>query len=98
MHDANALNSWSDTVRLQGPTGRKRVKGGVSGPAEDLRPVSEVEAGVNFRSAGNVRGQVAGSLPGRQPGSGTRRIRGGAVTPSLHPEVSDSLTSTWKGN
>ena len=28
-------NSWSDTVRVQGPTGTKRVKGGVSGPAED---------------------------------------------------------------
>ena len=49
-------NSWSDTVRVQGPTGTKRVKGGVSGLAEDLRPVSEVEAGVNLRSAGGVRG------------------------------------------
>ena len=54
-------------------------KGGVSGPAEDLRPVPEVEAGVNFRQAGRVRGQVAGSLPGS------------VVTPSLHPEVPDSL-------
>ena len=80
-------NSWSDTVRVQGPTGTRRVKGGGSGPAEDLRPVSEVEAGVNFRPAGVVRGQVAGSLPGRQPGTGTRQVRGGAVTPSLHPEV-----------
>ena len=42
---------------------------------------------VNFRPAGGVRGQVAGSLPGRQPGTGTRQVRGGAVTPSLHPEV-----------
>ena len=33
----------------QGPTGTRRVKGGVSAPAEDLRPVSEVESGVNFR-------------------------------------------------
>ena len=48
----------------QGPGGRKRDKGGVSGPAEDLRLVSEVEAGVNFRPAGGVRGQVAGSLSG----------------------------------
>ena len=46
-----------------------------------------MEAGVNFRPAGGVRGQVAGSLPRRQPGTGTRRVRGGAVTPSLHPEV-----------
>ena len=41
----------------------------LSGPTEDLLPVSEVEAGVNFRLAGWVRGQVAGSLPGRQPGT-----------------------------
>ena len=82
-----AHNSWSDTVRFQGPTGRKRVKGGVSGPAEDSRPVSEVEAGVNFRPAGGVRGQVAGSLPRRQPGTGTRQVKGSVVTPSLHPEV-----------
>ena len=58
FHDA-CSNSWSDTVRVQGPTGRKRVLGGGSGPAEDLRLVS-VEAGVNFRQAGGVRGQVAG--------------------------------------
>ena len=41
-----------------GPSGTRRVKGGVSGPAEDLRPVSEVEAGVNFRLAGGVRGRL----------------------------------------
>ena len=86
LHDA-CSNSWSDTVRVTGPTGTRRVKGGVSGPAEDLRPVSEVEAGVNFRPAGGVRGQVAGSLPGRQPGTGTRQVKGSVVTPSLHPEV-----------
>ena len=57
-------NSWSDPVRVQGPTGTRRVRGGVSGPAEDLRPVAEVEAGVNFRPACGVREQVAGSLPG----------------------------------
>ena len=56
VHDS-AFNS---EVCSQGPTGTKRVKGGVSGPAEDLLPVSEVEAGVNFRPAGGVRGQVAG--------------------------------------
>ena len=89
MHDAH--KSWSDTVRSQGPTGRRCTKGGVSGPAEDLRPVPEVEAGVNFRPTGWVRGQVAGSLPGRQPGTGTRTSKGSVVTPSLHPEVLDSL-------
>ena len=62
-------------------------EGGVSAPAEDLLPVSEAEAGVNFRPAGGVRGQVAGSHPRRQPGTGTRQVRGGAVTLSLHPEV-----------
>ena len=35
----------------QGPTRRRSTQGGVSGPAEDLLPVSEVEAGVNFRPA-----------------------------------------------
>ena len=74
-------------VGRQGPTRRKGSKGGVSGPSEDLSPVAEVEGGVNFRPAGGVRGQVVGSLPGRQPGTGTRRVTGGAVTPSLHPEV-----------
>ena len=82
-----STNSWSDTVHACGPSGGLCSKGGVSGPAEDLRPVSEVEAGVNFRPAGGVRGQVAGSLPRRQPGTGTRRLREGVVTPSLHPEV-----------
>ena len=89
LHDA-CSNSWSDTVRVKGPTGRRSSKGGVSGPAKDLRPVSEVEAGVNFRTAGGVRGQVANSLPRRQPVTGTRWHRVGAVTPSLHPEVPDT--------
>ena len=30
-------------------------EGGVSSPTEDVRPVSEVEAGVNFRSASGAR-------------------------------------------
>ena len=46
-----------------------------------------MEAGVNFPPAGGLRGQVAGSLSGRQPGTGTRLLRGGVDTPSLHPEV-----------
>ena len=86
LHDA-CSNSWSDTVRVKGPTGTRRVKGGVSGPAEDLRPVSEVEAGVNFRPARGVRGQVLGALPRRQPSTGTRQHRVDVDTPSLHPEV-----------
>ena len=59
--------------------------------AEDLPPVTEVEAGVNVRPAGGVRRQVAGSLPRRQPGTGTRQVRRVAVTPSLHPEVPGTL-------
>ena len=50
-------------VARQGPTGRKRVKGGGSSPAEDLLRVSEVDAGVKFRPAGTVRVQVVGHLP-----------------------------------
>ena len=53
--NVNAHNSWSDTGGVQGPTGRRSSKGGVSGLAEDVRPVSKVEAGVNFRWAGGVR-------------------------------------------
>ena len=54
MHGAH--NSWSDTGRVQGPMGRRCTKVGGSGPAEDLRPVSEVAAGVNFRPAGRCTG------------------------------------------
>ena len=84
-------NSWSDTGSAQGPTGRRSTKGEVSGSSEDMRPVSKVEAGVNFRPTGGVRGQVAGAFPRRQPGTDSRRVRGGAVTPSLHPEDPDAL-------
>ena len=71
-----STNSWSDTAHACCPTGSLCTKGGVSGPAEDLRPVSEVEAGANFRPAGGVREQVAGSIPRRQPGKGTRQGKG----------------------
>ena len=84
--------SYTLGVGRKGPTGRRCTKGGVSGPAEDLRPVSEVEAGVNFRLAGCVRGQVVGSFSGQQPGTGTRTRKGSVVTPSLHPEVPVSLS------
>ena len=76
VHDA-CSNSWSDTVRVKGPTGTRRVKGGVSRLAEDLRPCPRGGGSGKF-SAGRlvVRGQVAGSLPGRQPGTGTRQCQG----------------------
>ena len=37
--------SYNLDVCREGPTGRRRVKGGASSPAQDLRPVSEVEVG-----------------------------------------------------
>ncbi len=33
-----------------------------------------------------------GSFSGQQPGTGTRKCKGSVVTPSLHPEVPDSLS------
>ena len=76
VHDA-CSNSWSDTVRVHGPSHGHKEFQMVGFPVwpEDLRPVSEVEAGLNFRLAGGVRGQVAGSLPRKQPGTGTRQVR-----------------------
>ena len=59
-----STNSWSDTAHACCPTGSLCTKGGVSGPAEDLRPVSEVEAGVNFRPAGAARGRLQVQSPG----------------------------------
>ena len=84
--------STSDNLEVgsQRPRVGKTVKEGGSGPAEDLRLVSEVEPGVNFRLAGSVRRQVAGSLPGGQPGVGTRTVREGADTHSLRLEVPDT--------
>ena len=34
-------------------------------------------------------GHVAGLLPSKQPGTGSRRLRVGVDTPSVHPEVPD---------
>ena len=76
--------SYNMEMGRQGPTWRRGSKGGVSGPAEDLRPVSEVEARVNFRLAG---GEFGGRLQVHFPGTGTRQHRVGVDTPSLHPEV-----------
>ena len=92
-------NSWSDTGSARDPRGGRGSKREVSRLAEDLRRVSEVEAGVIFRPTCGVLGQVAGLLPRRQPGTGIRRRREGAVTPSFHPKVPDtrlaSLGSGW---
>ena len=74
----------------QGPTGRRPAKGGVSDPAQDLRPVSDLETEVNFRPADQAREQVVVHSSGRRPGPGTRLARGCAVTPSIHLKVPDS--------
>ena len=63
-------------VGRQGPTWRRGSKGGVASPAEDLLPVSEEDAGVNFRLVGGFWRQVAGSLPRKQRGTGTRQRHG----------------------
>ena len=83
--------------RVKGPTGWRCTKGRVSGQAEDLRPVSEVEAGVNFRPAGGVRGQVAGPLPGRQPGTGTWPTRRFLTPDSRHLDVGWASGNQWAG-
>ena len=76
--------------------------------AEDLLPVSEVEAGVNFRPAGGVRGQVAGStFPGsnraQEPGKSgevwshlpsTRRF---LVSNSCHLDADWTSGNQWAG-
>ena len=50
-----STNSWSDTASCMLSHGNEGApKVGVSGPAEDLLPVSEVEE-VNFRPAGGVQ-------------------------------------------
>ena len=75
----------------QGPTWRRCTKGGVSGPAEDLHPVPEVEAGVNVRPGG-----YGGRLQVHFPGGNQALVPGQArelwSQPSLHPEVPDSLS------
>ena len=86
LHDAQ----HSTACVSQGLRRRRGTKGGVAGPAEDLRPVSEVEAGVNFRPAGQAREQVVVHSSGRRPGAGTGWSRGGAVTPTIHPEAPDT--------
>ena len=48
--------SYSLIGGRKGPTGRRSTKGGVSGPAEDLRPVTEVEAGVKLLASRQCTG------------------------------------------
>ena len=77
-------NSWSDTVRLQVPRRRRCSNGGVSGPAEDLRPVSEVESGVNFGRPAGYGGRLQVHFPGGNQ----------ALVPGQTREVWSHLPST----
>ena len=90
--DARATAPPMPVARKSSVSSQGGTKGGASSSTEDLRPISEVEAGVHFRSAGQVRGQVVGHSPGRRPGPGTRCSRCVAVTLSIHPEAPDSNT------
>ena len=86
MHVAH--NSWSDTVRVQGPTGRRCTKGGVSGPAEDLRPCLRGGGrGKIFGRPAVYGGRLQVHFPGSNQAQVPGRSRVGVVTPSLHPEV-----------
>ena len=66
----------------------RRTIRGRHGLAEDLRPVSDVETkGKSLAGRWCKGGQVAGSLPRKQPGTGTRQGQGEVWSPSLHPKV-----------
>ena len=95
--------SYNVGTGRQGPTGTRRVKGGVSGLAEDLHPVSEVEAGVNFRPASGVRVPFPGGNQAQVPGvSGmvrshlpsTRRF---LVSNSCHLDTDWKSGNRWAG-
>ena len=76
---------WGLAVRVPGEGGAPKV---VFPVRRKICVLSQRwRQGVNFRPAGGVRGQVAGSIPRKQPGTGSRRFRVGVDTPSLHPEV-----------
>ena len=53
------------------------------------------KGGVSGPAERGVRGQVAVSLPRKQPRAGTRQQRVGVVTPSLHPEVPGTRFASW---
>ena len=55
-------------VGRQGPTRRRGTKGGVSGPAEDLRPVSEVEEGRPAVYGGRLQVHFPGGNQAQVPG------------------------------
>ena len=90
MHDDDtpmhvAHNSCSDTGRVQGPTGRRCSKGGVSGPPEDVRPCLRGGGRGKFSSGRRCTGAGCRFFPGSNQAQVPARE--GAVTPSLHPEV-----------
>ena len=92
--------TWMCVVRV--PVGGRGSKRGFSGPAEDLRPVSEVECrGKIFGWPAVYGGRLQVHFPGGNQAQVPRQVRRGAVTPSLHPEVLDTsihVTWTWVGH
>ena len=84
----------SSPVCRQSPRCRSSSKGKVSRPSED-KDSDPKGTGTYLRTAGGVRGPVVGSSPGRrtrsQPVVGKAQ---GAVTPSVHLGVPDSLSVT----
>ena len=79
-------NSWSDTGRFKGPTGRRGfpVRPKICAPSQRWRQ------GYIFGQLAVYGGRLQVHFPGRQPATGTRRVRGGAVTPSSHSDVLDT--------
>ena len=74
----------------QDPRGTRGTKGGVSSASEDKNSDPK-GTGTYLRTAGGVRGPVVGSSPGRRTVTKGER---GAVTPSVHLGVSESLAVT----
>ena len=100
-----ALNSG--VLCRKGPTGTRRVKGGVSGPAEDLRPVAEVDrgkfsagrrcmgAGCRFTSQEATKAQVPGGTGEVWPHlPSTRRF---LIPDSRHLDVDWASGNRWAG-
>ena len=81
-----------DTVECsrQAPRWTRGTKGGVSRPSED-KSSDPQGTGTYLRTAGQVRGPVVGSSPGRRAGTSKAL---GAVTPSVHLGVPRSLAVT----
>ena len=77
-------------IGCQDPKRRQCTKVGVSRPSEDKNSAPE-GTGTYLRTAGVVRGPVAGSSPGRRTVTSKTLD---AVTPTIHLGVPESLSVT----